>query len=92
MTERNCRVMFLVSRRSKHRRLALRSYVIFSAMLEGNQIGCYGKQWLPRGITKGQLLFLPLKEIQAKLKASLVGFVKKNLVARHVSSNITIII
>ena len=37
-----------------YRRLALRSHVIFSAMLEGKQIGCYGKQWLPRGITKGQ--------------------------------------
>ena len=36
--------------------------------------------------------FLPLKKIQAKLKASPVGFVKRNLVARHVSSNITMII
>ena len=35
-----------------NRRLALRSHVIFSAMLEGRQIGCYGKQWLPRGIKK----------------------------------------
>ena len=26
-----------------YRRLALRSHVIFSAMLEGKQIGCYGK-------------------------------------------------
>ena len=26
-----------------------------SAMLEGKQIGCYRKQWLPCGITKGQL-------------------------------------
>ena len=34
-----------------NRPIALRSHVIFSAMLEGKQIGCYGKQWLPRGIT-----------------------------------------
>ena len=39
----------------RNRPLALRSHVIFSAMLEGKQIGCYGKQWLLRGITISQL-------------------------------------
>ena len=45
---------FKISKLS-NRPFALRSHVIFSAMLEGKQIGCYGKQWLPRGITIGQL-------------------------------------
>ena len=36
-----------------NRLLTLRSHVIFSAMMEGKQIGCYRKLWLPRGVTKG---------------------------------------